>query len=49
MKYDLECRYDTRNSFYGKAIVMESEYLDSKVYTLFSYNTRVADIIEHKK
>lgn len=47
MLYELDCRYDSRNSFYGKAQVQESEYLGNKVITLFSYSTRVADIIYH--
>jgi hypothetical protein len=39
-EYDLEPRYDSRKSFYGKARVEK----DKGKLTLFSYNTRVAEI-----
>ena len=49
--YELECRYDTRQSFYGKAEVEEQDlkYLHSglnKVIKLWSYDTLVAEIHE---
>ena len=31
MKYDLECRYDARQSFYGKAKVEEKKIISVKV------------------
>ena len=50
MRYDLECRYDTRKSFYGKAIVEENETdvfgekeLDKR---LFSYGTIVGRVYQ---
>ena len=43
MTYDLDCRYDTRKSFYGKARVRVSE--DGKHKELISYTTKVADIL----
>lgn len=50
--YELSCRYDTRQSFYGKAMVEEQDlkYLHSglnKVIKLWSYGTLVAEIHEH--
>ena len=45
--YDLQCRYDTRNSFYGKAKV-EDIYNDNSVLVLYSYNTKVAQITKNK-
>lgn len=39
MIYNLECEYDTRKSFYGKAVVENSQKLD---YKLYSYGTLVA-------
>lgn len=52
MIYELSCRYDTRQSFYGKAKVEEQDlrYLHSglnKVIKLWSYETLVAEIHEH--
>lgn len=45
MEYKLECRYDTRQSFYGKAIVEENETGgNTKELILYSYGTRVAKI-----
>ena len=43
MKYDLECRYDSRNSFYGKAQVVEKE----GERELYSYGTLVAKVISN--
>lgn len=42
MVYNLDTRYDTRNSFYGKAIVEESDTNNDK--KLYSYDTLVAEI-----
>lgn len=47
MKYDLECRFDTRKSFYGKAKV-EDIYNDKSVICLYSYGTLVAQITNNK-
>ena len=44
MKYDLECQYDTRKSFYGKAIVEETKNNNVEDYKLYSYDTLVARI-----
>ena len=42
--YELSCRYDSRNSFYGKAQVKEDFFEDKKLYELYSYGTLVASI-----
>lgn len=42
MIYDLECRYDARKSFYGKAIVEETKNENIEDYKLYSYGTLVA-------
>lgn len=44
MERKLECIYDTRKSFYGKAIVRETE----EGSQLYSYGTKVAEIKESK-
>lgn len=44
---ELECRYDTRQSFYGKAQV-EDIYNDNSVLVLYSYGTKVAQITKNK-
>ena len=44
MKYELDCRYDTRQSFYGKAIVKETKNKNVEDYKLYSYGTLVARI-----
>ena len=49
MIYDLDCRYDSRKSFYGKAQVLEQTMSDWKEIDLYSYNTLVAKIIETNK
>ena len=49
MRYDLDCRYDSRKSFYGKAQVLEQTMSDWKEIDLYSYNTLVAKIIETNK
>jgi len=48
MKYDLECRYDSRASFYGKAVIEEHEDNICKSYCLKSYGTLVAIYTEDK-
>jgi len=47
MVYDLECRYDSRASFYGKAKVNDI-YNDGSVLVLISYSTEVAQITKNK-
>ena len=51
MRYDLDCRYDSRKSFYGKAQIEErQEIQDCMTYTileLYSYGTLVARITEN--
>lgn len=45
MKYELNCRYDARKSFYGKAVVEEIETDENTTeLILYSYNTVVARI-----
>lgn len=44
MERKLECIYDARKSFYGKAIVRETE----EGSQLYSYGTKVAEIKEGK-
>ena len=52
-EYELDCRYDSRKSFYGKAKVVESEEeQDNIVYEvleLYSYDTLVARITRNKE
>lgn len=50
MIYKLECQYDTRKSFYGKAEVEVKEYhtINSIQYNLFSYGTLVAMINKYE-
>lgn len=47
-RYELTCRYDSRNSFYGKAWVEEKEDNICKNYLLYSYGTLVAIYTEDK-
>ncbi len=53
MLYDLSCRYDSRNSFYGKATVEEKHTIqDNMRYTeinLYSYETLVARITKNEE
>ena len=49
MRYDLDCRYDTRASFYGKAVVEEYEDENARTLHLLSYGTFVANIVYYKK
>ena len=48
MSYDLDCRYDIRKSFYGKARVEVLEDNIAKSYCLKSYDTLVAIYTEDK-
>ena len=48
MKYDLMCRFDSANSFCGKAYVEIEEDNIVKTYKLYSYNTLVAIYSEDK-
>ena len=45
--YNLEARFDSRKSFYGKAVV-EDIYNDNSVICLYSYGTLVAQITNNK-
>jgi hypothetical protein len=49
MEYKLDCRYDARNSFYGKARVEEYEDENARTLHLLSYGTFVANIVYYKK
>ena len=42
MEYELDCRYDARQSFYGKARVKETKNKNAEDYKLYSYGTLVA-------
>jgi len=46
--YELSCRYDTRQSFYGKAQVEIKQYDNFIATILYSYGTEVASIEEYK-
>lgn len=48
MTYELIPQYDTRKSFYKKAIVKEYEDENAKTWQLLSYNTLVANIVKYK-
>ena len=45
MRYDLSCRYDSRQSFYGKAQVEQKEENNLIINNLYSYGTLVAQRI----
>lgn len=45
-RYNLSCRFDSRQSFYGKAIVEETQYIGLNLIELYSYGTLVAKIEE---
>lgn len=47
-EYDLDCRYDARKSFYGKAKVIEEKKLNGTMLKLYSYGTLVATIETYK-
>lgn len=44
MTYELDCQFDSRKSFYGKAIVEEVRKDNITELLLYSYNTLVAKI-----
>lgn len=44
---DLQCRYDARQSFYGKAKVETTKNTYELTQDLYSYGTLVASIIWH--
>ena len=46
--YDLECQYDTRKTFYGKAKVHETYQDNIQHMELLSYDTLVADYVYYK-
>ena len=45
MRYDLDCRYDSKKSFYGKAVVKVIKNSIEQEQLLYSYETLVASII----
>ena len=47
MIYNLDCRFDSRASFYGKAKVNDI-YSDGSVLVLISYSTNVAQVTKNK-
>lgn len=47
--YELDCRYDSRASFYGKAKVEIVRNTYEQVQNLYSYGTLVASIIDDFK
>jgi homoserine trans-succinylase len=50
MLYDLDCRYDSRASFYGKAKVRVCEESENITHLeLLSYGTLVANYVFYKK
>lgn len=53
MMYELSCRYDARQSFYGKAIVKEThetqDLMDYTTLELYSYGTLVARITKNEE
>ena len=46
MIYELPTIYDSRKSFYGKAQVQLNKTDNTEVYTLFSYDTKVATCVK---
>lgn len=46
--WDLDCQYDTRQSFYGKAIVHETYQDNIQHMELLSYGTLVANYVYYK-
>lgn len=53
MKYELDCRYDSRKSFYGKAVVVETteiqDLMEYRILELYSYGTLVARITKNEE
>lgn len=48
MQYDLQCEFDARQSFYGKAKIEETKNKNIIDMKLYSYGTLVARITEVK-
>lgn len=48
-EYNLECQYDSRQSFYGKAVVRVEENENVLHLELLSYGTLVANYVKYKK
>lgn len=46
MIYELPTIYDSQKSFYGKARVQLNKTGNTEVYTLFSYDTKVATCVK---
>ena len=44
----LTCKYDARQSFYGKAIIKEQQYDNFNAFILYSCGTEVASIEKYK-
>lgn len=49
MEFELSCRYDARQSFYGKAVVRVVENENVLHLELLSYGTLVANYVKYKK
>lgn len=47
MRFDLDCIYDSRQSFYGKAKVEIVKNTYEQVCDLYSYGTLVASIVDN--
>ena len=45
--YELSCRYDSRQSFYGKAQVETTRTTYEQTQDLYSYGTLVASIVDN--
>jgi hypothetical protein len=45
--YDLDCRFDSRQSFYGKAKIEITRTTYEQTIDLYSYGTLVASIIDN--
>ena len=45
--YDLECRFDSRQSFYGKAKIEITRNTYGQTIDLYSYGTLVASVIDN--
>lgn len=45
--YELSCRYDSRQSFYGKAQVVTTRTSVEQTIDLYSYGTLVASIVDN--
>ena len=53
MIYELSCRYDSRQSFYGKARITQTSTIQDNIlyteYELYSYGTLVARITRNEE